>query len=69
MVAVPPLADTDTGLELPKEQFGAGVTTGAIVQESVTVPVYPLLDATVIMACDVPPGLIVPALGVPPESE
>ena len=40
-VALPPLLVTVAGLVLPNEQVGAGVTTGAIAQESVTVPVYP----------------------------
>ena len=68
-VAVPPLPVTDTGLVLPNEQLGAGVTTGAIVQESVTLPLYPLADVTLTVAWDVPPGLIVPWVGVPAVKE
>jgi hypothetical protein len=37
-VALPPALVTATGLELPKEQVGAGLTTGAMLQESVTLP-------------------------------
>jgi hypothetical protein len=59
-VALPPLLVTVTGLVLPNEQAGAVVTAGAMLQESVTLPAYPLVDATVTVACDEPPGLIVP---------
>jgi hypothetical protein len=38
-VAFPLLPLTVIGLVLPKEQEGAGVTAGATLQESVTVPV------------------------------
>ena len=37
-VALPPALVTVTGLELPKEQDGAGLTTGAMLHESVTLP-------------------------------
>jgi hypothetical protein len=40
-VAVPPLLPTVTGLVLPNEHVGAGVTAGEMLHESVTVPVYP----------------------------
>jgi len=68
-VAVPPLLVTERGLVLPKEHVGAGVTTGAIAHERVTLPVYPLADATVMVACDEPPGLMVPWVGDPAERE
>jgi hypothetical protein len=35
----PLLLETVTGLVLPKEQLGAGVTAGAMLHDSVTVPV------------------------------
>jgi len=38
-VAFPPLPLTVTGLVLPKEHDGAGVTAGAMLQDRVTVPV------------------------------
>jgi len=38
-VALPPEAVTVTGLVLPNEQVGAGVTTGETAQLIVTVPV------------------------------
>jgi hypothetical protein len=59
-VAEPPLAVTLTGLVLPNEHVGAGVTTGATLQESVTVPVYPLAGVIDTVDCDEPPGLTVP---------
>jgi len=65
--AVLPL--TVTGLVLPKEQDGAGVTAGAMLHERDTVPVYPFAEETVIADCADPPGLIVPWLGAPTESE
>jgi hypothetical protein len=37
-VALPPALVTVTGLELPKEQDGAGLTTGAMLQASATLP-------------------------------
>jgi hypothetical protein len=64
-VADPPLALTFTGLVLPNPHVGAGVTTGAILQESVTVPVYPFAGVMVTVDCDEPPGLTVPCVGVP----
>ena len=68
-VALPPLLVTVTGLVLPNEQVGAGVTTGAIAQERVTLPVYPLADANVIVACEELPGLIVAGFAVPADKE
>lgn len=56
-----------TGLVFPNEQDGAGVTAGEMPQESVTVPVYPFAEETVIVDCADPPGLIVPWLGAPAE--
>ena len=68
-VAVPPLAVTVAGLVLPNPHDGAGVTAGAMLQESVTLPVYPLDDATVMVAWDDPPGLMEDCVGVPADSE
>jgi hypothetical protein len=62
-VAVPPLLVTVTGLVLPKEQVGAGVTAGEMLQESVTLPVYPLVEAMVTVDCEVLPWLIVACAG------
>jgi hypothetical protein len=67
MVALPPPLVTETGLLLPKEHDGAGVTTGAMLQESVTLPVYPFAEPTVTVACEDDPGLIVLCVGAPAE--
>jgi hypothetical protein len=37
-VALPPALVTATGFALPMEQVGAGLTTGEIVQDSLTLP-------------------------------
>ena len=62
-VAVPPALVTVTGLVLPKEQVGAGVTAGEMLHESVTLPVYPLVEARVTVDCELLPGLIVACAG------
>jgi hypothetical protein len=67
--ALPPVLVTVTGLVLPKEQVGAGLTTGAILHESVTVPVYPLAGTTLTVAEAELPGLTEVGLAVPAESE
>lgn len=60
---------TLTGLEPPIEHVGAGVTTGEIAQESLTLPVYPLAEFRFRVTVADPPGLIVAGLGVPAEIE
>jgi len=57
----------ETGLVLPNEQVGAlaPVTTGAMLHESVTVPVNPFAGVTVTLACAEFPGLTVDGFGVP----
>jgi len=68
-VALPPVLVSCAGLVLPNEQDGAGVTTGAMLHDRVTLPVYPFAAARVIVAVDDPPGLIVPGEGVPADIE
>jgi len=62
---------TDTGLVLPKPQVGAvaPLTTGDMVHERVTLPVYPPAGVTVTVAVDEPPGLTDVGLAAPAESE
>jgi hypothetical protein len=61
----------EIGLVLPNEQVGASapVTTGAMLHESVTVPVNPFAGVTVTLACDELPGLTVAGLDAPAERE
>jgi hypothetical protein len=71
-VAVPPLLLTVTGLVLPNEQLACAAvkaTVDVIAQESVTVPVYPLVEATVTLACAEPSGVIDAGFAAPAESE
>jgi hypothetical protein len=70
-VAVPGvLVVIDTGLVFPNEQLGAfePVTAGAMLQESVMLPVNPFAGVTVTAVCDELPGLTVAGLGVPTET-
>src|ERR1700722_7604539 len=67
-VALPPVLVTVTGIVLPNEQVGAGLTTGAMLHESVTVPVYPLAGTTLTVAEAELPGLSEVGLAVPAES-
>jgi hypothetical protein len=68
-VALPPLLVTATGLVLPNEHVGADETTGEMLHESVTLPVYPFVEATVTVACELPPGLTVAGVGAPADRE
>jgi len=52
----PPIV-IDAGL---KEQLGAGVPPPVMVQERLTLPVYPLAGVTVMVEVDVPPALTDP---------
>jgi predicted deacylase len=68
-IADPPVLVTVTGLVLPNEHVGAGVTAGAMLHESVTLPVYPLVEVTVIAEVDEPPGLTEDGLALAAASE
>jgi hypothetical protein len=68
-VEVPPLAVTVMGLGL-RLHVGAStpVTTGEMLHERVTVPVYPFAGVAVTVAVDEPPGLTDVGLAAPAES-
>jgi len=69
-VAVPPLLLTVTGFVLPNEQLACAAvkaTVDVTVQERVTEPVYPLVEAMVTLACAEPPGVIDAGFAAPAE--
>ena len=68
-IALPPPLVTVTGFVFPIEQVAAGLTTGATLHASITLPVYPLADARLNWVVEMLPALTVAGFGVPTEIE